>query len=165
LDELKTQIGDNSYILLSEIHRYTDQSFILVDRIGVLANLYGLGNVAYVGGSFKQNIHNVLEAAVYRIPVLFGPVNQNSHEAQLLKANQGGFEVRNAAALRLTIERFIRNDIYRQECGLKAFAIVERNLGATTKTIQQLLYFIPADQKSPDFSRTESKTSAHSKTE
>ncbi len=139
IDNLKSQLTPIEYILLSDIASYSNQSFIIIDRIGVLANLYGLGKAAYVGGSFKQNVHNVLEPAVYKIPVLFGPVNQNSHEAQLLKANRGGWEINNAMELQNTLDRFILNDVYRQECGLFAYRIVERNLGATKKMVNSIL--------------------------
>ncbi len=139
INDLKSQLASKEYILLSDITSYSNQPFIIINRIGVLANLYGLGKAAYVGGGFKQNVHNVLEPAVYRIPVLFGPVNQNSHEAQLLKAHRGGWEVNNTVDLENTLNRFILNDIYRQECGLFAYRIVERNLGATKKMVNSIL--------------------------
>ncbi|MDZ7292964.1 MAG: hypothetical protein ONB42_23840, partial [candidate division KSB1 bacterium] len=60
---------------------------LLVDRIGVLAILYGAGQVAFVGGSFGPGVHSVLEAAVHGVPVLVGPRFQNSPEAVELLAN------------------------------------------------------------------------------
>jgi 3-deoxy-D-manno-octulosonic-acid transferase len=130
-------------ITLSHIQDYDNEKFILIDRIGVLANLYSAGKMAYVGGSFKQNIHNVLEAAVYEIPVLFGPVNQNSFEAQLLKTHRGGWEVRNSQDIITLVEKFYSNEIYRLESGMKAYRVVQENCGATSrsvKIIQKYLY-------------------------
>ncbi len=135
LRELQQALQPLEYVLLSDIKDFSDQEVILVDRIGVLANLYGLGKAAYVGGSFHQNVHNVLEPAVYKIPVLFGPVNQNSYEAQLLKASGGGIQVQNAFELENHLEKFMMNDIYRQEAGRKAFYVVEQNTGTTARTI------------------------------
>jgi 3-deoxy-D-manno-octulosonic-acid transferase len=139
LDEIYNQISVNDFVLLSNIHHFKGQSFIIIDRVGVLANLYGLGKAAYVGGGFRQNVHNVLEAAVYKIPVLFGPINQNSHEVQLLKKESGGWEVSDAGEIEILLERFILNDIYRQECGLRAYRIVELNRGATRKTVDHIV--------------------------
>lgn len=138
LDEIKSHLPNGEFILLSEIQNFSKEKYLIVDRFGLLANLYSLGKLAYVGGGFKQNIHNVLEAAVYQIPVLFGPVNQSSHEAQLLKNNMGGWEVRNSQEILNIIEKFLENDIFRQECGKKAFRIVEENRGATQRTIQKI---------------------------
>jgi 3-deoxy-D-manno-octulosonic-acid transferase len=101
-----------------------------------------LAKVAYVGGSFKQNVHNVLEPAVYKIPVIFGPVNRNSHEAQLLKANRGGWEVHNATEIELLLRKFLLNDVYRQESGLKAYQIVADNRGATKRTVEHILSYL-----------------------
>lgn len=139
IDQLQKSLQPMKTILLSEISNYSGEPFIIVDRVGVLANLYSLGKVGYVGGSFRQNIHNALEPAVYGIPVLFGPVNRNSHAAQLLKAEGGAVEVRSAEEIEHVLEKFIRNDIYRRETGKKAFQVVEENRGATRRTIDIIL--------------------------
>jgi len=55
---------------------------LIVDRVGVLAGMYGLGRVAYVGGAFGHGVHSVIEPAVFGIPVLFGPKYLMSHEAR-----------------------------------------------------------------------------------
>ncbi len=139
LEELQIHLDNLPVILLSRLDEYQDERIIIIDQIGVLANLYGIGKVAYVGGSFKQNIHNVLEAAVYKIPVIFGPVNQNSHEAQLLKAGKGGWEVQDAPEIQHVVEKFIINDVYRQESGWQAYKVVQDHGGATGKTIRKIL--------------------------
>jgi 3-deoxy-D-manno-octulosonic-acid transferase len=129
-------------LLLSNIHHYSNEKIIIVDKIGVLANLYSYGKVAYVGGSFRQNIHNVLEPAVYKIPVIMGPVNLNSREAQLLKTNGAGYEVKNASEVYDIIQRFLLNDIFRQEAGKKAYKIVEVNGGAARLTAKTILEYL-----------------------
>jgi 3-deoxy-D-manno-octulosonic-acid transferase len=72
--------GKVKTIRFSHLNNYSNERIIIVDSIGILLTLYTYANVAYVGGSFKQNIHNVLEAAVYGTPVLFGPKIENSQE-------------------------------------------------------------------------------------
>ena len=62
--------GKLKTIRFSHLNNYADERIIIVDSIGILLTLYTYANVAYVGGSFKQNIHNILEAAVYGTPVL-----------------------------------------------------------------------------------------------
>jgi len=142
LDELTKNLQPLKSILLSNIQNYSNESVLIIDKIGILANIYGLGKVAYVGGSFKQNVHNVLEAAVYAIPVLIGPVNSNSNEAQLLKAAGGCFEVKNSTDIFNFLEKFFINDIYRRESGVKAFRIVKENCGATELSVQTILSYL-----------------------
>ncbi len=148
LRELEDAFPAEKRIRFSQLQHFHDQSVIIVDRIGILANLYSCGKVAYVGGSFKQNIHNVLEPAVYEIPVLFGPVNQNSHEAQLLKANGGAFEVHNAREVQGYLEKFLKNDVFRQEVGKKAFQVVQKNAGATRRTLEVIFRELEEREKS-----------------
>lgn len=69
---------------------------LIIDCFGLLSSIYWYGEVAYIGGGFGVSIHNTLEAAVYGIPVVFGPNNQKFLEAQGLKACRGGFEITDA---------------------------------------------------------------------
>ena len=115
IQQIISKIDSENYTLLSEIEQYQSQKIIIIDRVGVLANIYSLANCAYVGGSFKQNIHNVLEPAVYHIPVLFGPVNQNSHEAQLLKQQNAALEISGADDLKMNLINMIENEDIRQK--------------------------------------------------
>jgi 3-deoxy-D-manno-octulosonic-acid transferase len=81
-------------IRFSHLNSYTDERVIIIDSIGILLTLYTYADVAFIGGSFKQNIHNVLEAAVYGIPVMFGPKINNSQETKELQKIGGGLMVR-----------------------------------------------------------------------
>ena len=75
LEEIESKLKHPS-IRFSRVSNYSDEKFIIVNRIGVLASMYAKADFAYVGGSFKQNIHNVLEPAVFGIPVFYGPVHK-----------------------------------------------------------------------------------------
>jgi 3-deoxy-D-manno-octulosonic-acid transferase len=145
LEEIIEKISPMKFTMLSDLKNFNDEKFILIDRIGVLANLYGAGKVAYVGGSFKQNIHNVLEAAVYQIPSIFGPMNQNSYEAQLLKPHRGGWEVYTSQDISSLMEKFYLNDVYRLESGMKAYRVVQENCGATARSVQFIQDYLTKD--------------------
>ena len=79
---------------------------LIIDCYGLLSSIYRYGEVAYVGGGFGVGIHNVLEAAVYGIPVLFGPNNKRFREARGLIAAGGGFEIHDRAEVASLLDRF-----------------------------------------------------------
>lgn len=74
-----------------------DANCLIIECFGLLSSIYHYATVTYVGGGFGVGIHNVLEAAVWDKPVLFGPNNQHFQEAQGLKAAGGGFEIHDDA--------------------------------------------------------------------
>lgn len=89
-------LENNNSIKYSEIdacNNIEDFKIIIIDSIGLLSKLYRYANLAYVGGGFGKGIHNTLEAAVYGVPVLFGPNNKKFNEAQELKRINAGFEI------------------------------------------------------------------------
>lgn len=75
------------------------RKILLLNTMGMLGKVYRYGQAAYIGGGFGKGIHNTLEAAVYGIPVFFGPKNHKFLEAQALKAEALGFEIGNAQQL------------------------------------------------------------------
>ena len=75
-----------------------DADILIVDCFGLLSSIYHYADIAYVGGGFGVGIHNVLEAAVWNIPVIFGPNNKRFQEAQELMAAGGGFEITDDAS-------------------------------------------------------------------
>ena len=72
----------------------SDADVLIVNCFGLLSSIYRYGTVAYVGGGFGVGIHNLPEAAAWGIPVFFGPNNERFQEAQELKANGGGMEIK-----------------------------------------------------------------------
>ena len=71
---------------------FADKQVLVLDTVGLLSRVYGSAEWAYVGGGFGVGIHNILEAAVYGIPVFFGPNNAKFQEAAQLKECGGGVE-------------------------------------------------------------------------
>jgi 3-deoxy-D-manno-octulosonic-acid transferase len=91
-----------------------------------------------VGGSFKQSIHNVLEAAVYGIPVLFGPKIQNSQESKELLRLGGGILIRNKKEAYRNLRMLFMDDKLRKEKGAISYNYVQKNLGATERILKEI---------------------------
>ena len=108
-----------------------DADVLLIDCYGLLSSIYRYGDIAYVGGGFGVGIHNVLEAAVWSMPVVFGPNNQRFQEAQELKAANGGFDIQGYDDLEQTMNRLTGDDDWRQQTGKAAGDYVMSNAGAT----------------------------------
>lgn len=108
-------------------------SALIVNCFGKLSSIYRYGKVALVGGGFGVGIHNVPEAAVYGIPVLFGPNNQKFKEAQELKANGGSFEYQDADSFARIMDNFIAHPEALQQAGKAAGNYINANAGAADK--------------------------------
>jgi len=130
--------GQASFIRLSNINNYTDQRIIIVDSIGVLSILYNYADVAFIGGSFKINVHNVLEAAVYGVPVLFGPKIENSQEAKKLVEAGGGIMIKDKNSFYRSLRKLFSDDELMKECGRKSYEFVHNNVGTTDRIIKEI---------------------------
>ncbi|MDI6734619.1 MAG: glycosyltransferase N-terminal domain-containing protein [bacterium] len=106
---------------------------IIVDKIGILANLYSLGDIAYVGGSFGYGVHNCLEPAVMGKAVFFGPKIDNSKEAKLLVERQAGFVITTSGEMTTKITQLLTHPESLSKANQAAFELVKENLGATEK--------------------------------
>ena len=122
---------------------------LLVDRVGVLAALYGAGGMAYVGGGFgTAGLHSVLEPAAWAIPVAFGPRWSNSHDAALLLQAGGATALphsrrrKAAAALEKLWESWVVDDGERRSQGRRAREVVERGVGASKRSAEMLAELI-----------------------
>jgi 3-deoxy-D-manno-octulosonic-acid transferase len=127
-------------IYLSEA---TEQSIInkdclIVDSFGLLSSIYRYGTIAYLGGGFGKGIHNLLEAAVYAIPVIFGPNYQKHREAKELINCKGGFSVSNAETFSACVNRLILNQDFLTSAGQAAGLFVSMNTGATERILSEM---------------------------
>ena len=104
---------------------------LIIDCFGLLSTIYRYGEIAYVGGGFGVGIHNVPEAAVWGVPVLFGPNNKRFQEAQDLLACKGSFEVTDYDSFNTIISRLISDDQFRYQCGEASANYVKSRSGAT----------------------------------
>jgi len=112
--------------------QHAGKHIMLIDNIGMLSRLYKYATVVYVGGGFGDDgIHNVLEAAVYGRPVIFGPVFNRFSEAIGLLEEGGAFTVDNALELESKLNELLENPKLYQESGAAAKKYVNDNTGAT----------------------------------
>ena len=115
-----------------------DAEVLIIDCFGLLSSIYHYGTVSYVGGGFGVGIHNVLEAAVWDIPVVFGPNNKHFQEAQGLMLVQGGFEIKDYQSFRDLMMRFETDVSFLQNAGENAGAFVKSRAGATAKVMENV---------------------------
>ena len=115
-----------------------DAEVLIIDCFGLLSSIYHYGTVSYVGGGFGVGIHNVLEAAVWDIPVVFGPNNKHFQEAQGLMLVQGGFEIKDYQSFRDLMMRFETDASFLQNSGENAGAFVKSRAGATAKVMENV---------------------------
>ena len=111
-----------------------DAEVLIINCYGLLSSIYHYGDVAYVGGGFGVGIHNLLEAAVWDVPVFFGPNNQKFQEAQALKKS-GGFEIHDYEEFARMMDRFAAEPDFLKEQGVKAGHFVKGQAGATQKVM------------------------------
>ncbi len=111
---------------------------LIIDCYGLLSSIYRYGVVAYIGGGFGVGIHNVLEAAVYGIPVMFGPNNKRFREAQRLLQVGGAFEIHDMADFSAMTDKLLSDESFRKQASLSAGQYVKGNSGAADKVLDMV---------------------------
>jgi len=110
---------------------------VVIDRLGILGELYSLADIAFVGGGFHAaGLHSVLEPAAFGVPVLFGPRHDNSRDAALLAQRGGGAPVSSEADLSKRLRAWILDGAARREAGDYARALVRSGLGAAERSFE-----------------------------
>jgi 3-deoxy-D-manno-octulosonic-acid transferase len=147
LERMTVAAGLPPPVRLSAAQRQT--TILLVDRVGVLATLYGSGTMAYVGGGFgRAGLHSVLEPAAWSLPVAFGPRWHNSRDAALLLDHGAAVALPRygregaAASLLTQWESWMDNEGDRRSQGQRAGEVVEQGLGASERSARMLLELI-----------------------
>jgi 3-deoxy-D-manno-octulosonic-acid transferase len=126
----------------------TGPDVVLVDRVGALGDLYALADAAFVGGGFHAaGLHSVIEPAAFGVPVLFGPGHDMSREAGLLLEAAGGRVARSSAELAAILTTWRDDRDARQRAGAAARALVERERGATERTLSVLLGLLGTEDR------------------
>ena len=112
---------------------------LIIDNIGMLSRLYSYATITYVGGGFGEDgVHNVLEAAVYGKPVIFGPVFNQFQEAIDLLEEGAAFTVDNALDLEKILNTLLSNEVMYRECEEAAREYVLRKKGATERILNYI---------------------------
>lgn len=121
-----------------------DAEVVLVDRVGVLGDLYALADAAYVGGGFHAaGLHSVLEPAAFGAPVVFGPRFEASRDARFLEGAGGGAPARDAAELATILSDWLGDATARDRAGERAREVVSSGLGAAARShalVERLLF-------------------------
>ena len=122
-----------SNIRFSLLNAYNGESIIIVDSVGILIPLYQYCKIAYVGGSFRQGIHNVLEPAVFGLPIIFGPTHLNSQESVELKNIGGAFAISNSNEFSRIIKLLLTDDEKYNLAGNISKNFIAAHRGATER--------------------------------
>ena len=132
-----------SLIMGKKVVRYTqttpeeaaEADVLIIDCFGLLSSMYNYGDVAYIGGGFGVGIHNTLEAAVWNMPVIFGPNNKKFQEAQGLLKSGGGFEINTYEDFSGLMSSLMNDETFLKQAGDKAGTFVAHLAGATDKVL------------------------------
>ena len=120
------------YSLSSNLNTFPNNSQVLViDTIGLLSSLYRFGSIAYLGGGFKDGIHNILEAAVYGVPIIFGPNYKKFNEAVDLVRMGGAISIQKSQELNTQMGLWLTSPQVCADAGRICRGYVEKHIGAT----------------------------------
>ena len=132
----------NEAVLFTELdaeHTGRDEKVLIVNNMGMLARMFAYADIAFVGGGFhKAGIHNILEPAVYGVPVVFGPEYEKFTEARSLVALKYVFPVHDAGACRAVLHKLIADDEDRLTIGYAVKEFMKQNTGATAMIMDEI---------------------------
>ena len=119
---------------------FIKERVMVVAVVGILFKLYWDARFAYVGGGYSPSgIHNVMEPAVAKLPVIFGPNYHNSDEAEQLLMSGGGFCVKNEDDFYDTVSKLLNDKQYLKIASLASSDVIYSNIGATEKIVKGLI--------------------------
>ena len=144
--EYLQKLFDNKMILFSQIDSSKPaggKKVLVIDNIGMLSSLYAYGRIAYVGGGFqKGGIHNVLEPAVFGLPVIFGTHYEKFIEAVKLKQNGFAYSISDSEELKSTIDELLNNNDKLLQLKNSLSEYMRSKAGATTTIMQHIGKYI-----------------------
>ncbi len=147
IDEIQAQLDHLglSRVRFSELQEDVDLGqidVIVIDTVGLLAQLYQLGDVAFVGGSFHGSVHNVMEPAAMAKPILFGPTIHNAYEAGLLEARGAAQLINNAEEMAEVLTSLLSDKTKRTRMGQIGKQVIEESLGASERTLAHIRSYL-----------------------
>lgn len=117
-------------------------NILIIDNIGMLSSLYAVAKYAYVGGGFQKGIHNILEPAVFKIPVFFGPNHLKFNEAVMLDKIGGAFHINTKSEMAFKIST-LEEDVHEyKNVGIRADVYFNANQGATEKIMDYIALYL-----------------------
>lgn len=115
-----------------------DYDVLIIDTIGMLSKIYKYSTISYVGGAFKTGLHNILEAAVFGVPLFYGPHYDHFNEAVMLVKLKGAFSINNADEMLAVLQRFNQEPSYYETTCAICRGYVEENIGAVDAIYRRL---------------------------
>lgn len=138
IDSIIQKLNKKS-VRYSQLQNAQTADVLIIDNIGMLSSLYRYGKIAYIGGGFGKGIHNILEAATFGLPVLFGPNYHKFQEAVNLEKAGGAFPVTEYPAMKTILDSLIEDPTKNKKCSQISRQFVENNLGATNIILEKIL--------------------------
>lgn len=131
-----------NFVLYSGKNPNTSAKVLVIDSVGILSLVYRFGKIAYIGGGFNNGIHNILEPAVYSLPVVFGPNHKKFNEATILLSKKAAFEISDSNQCFEILNQLISKESLLNKAGYEAGQYISANEGATDKIIEQVFNII-----------------------
>ena len=129
------------YTKIDEKTQLDKVKVLIIDNIGTLSSAYRYGEIAYIGGGFGNGIHNILEAATYGIPIVFGVKYEKFQEAVDLVKLSGAFSIKSYVELYSLLDTLITDKVVRCKSGNISANYVQQNKGGTSKIMDKLQMF------------------------
>ncbi|MDZ4758804.1 MAG: glycosyltransferase N-terminal domain-containing protein [Bacteroidota bacterium] len=135
-ESLYKQFSDS--VLFSQYNNNSDKNILIIDNIGMLANIYRFASIAYVGGAFGSGLHNIIEPLSHGKPVILGPKTDKFPEAAEAINAGVAHQIEMADELYIIAEKYISNDTYLQQQQNRAKQFAVGNKGAAEKILRGL---------------------------
>ena len=130
------------YQLYTDFNPKNQTKTLVVNKIGILSKIYRYARFAYIGAGFYDGIHNIQEAIVYDVPVVFGPKYHSFEEAVELVELKGAFVINNQQELEDMFYKFINDEEFYKKASKICHDYVAKKIGATEKTMMVLKEFL-----------------------
>lgn len=122
----------------AKLDNVAQYSVLIIDNIGMLASIYKYGHIAYIGGGFGAGIHNIIEAAVFGMPIVFGKNYKKFQEAIDLIELKAAYSINDYDELSFYLSMFIRDKNFLERISEIARDYVRKNKGATDKILNTI---------------------------
>ncbi|MBK8983782.1 MAG: hypothetical protein IPM38_16050 [Ignavibacteria bacterium] len=130
--------GNLKTIRFGNLNNYNGENLIIVDRIGILSKLYAAAYLSYVGGGFKTGLHNILEPAIFNMPILFSNKVKNSDEDEILLEKGCGIVIKDTRQFYRVFREFLKDKKLRDDTGIKSKLVFENSIGIAEKIVNQI---------------------------
>ncbi|HMS65054.1 MAG TPA: glycosyltransferase N-terminal domain-containing protein [Ignavibacteria bacterium] len=125
-------------IRYSRINNYKNENFIIIDKIGILSKLYSVAYLSYVGGGFRSGLHNILEPAIFNMPILFSNIVKNSDEDEILIKSGCGILITDTKQFYRVFRSLLKDKKLRDKTGEKCKSVFKDSIGIAEKIVNKI---------------------------